>query len=158
MLAANNVRYAPRYRSLICYRYRCEFGWLRLFFSANLGTGNFTHAAGKTSQKRIEPGRPRLSAVIAKEGEIDGSRSDCRCMRQHPTTRRLSRLACFRARRWSWSRLGCSWSPRHGRRLSWTIRLTIASTWLWRSRMVADLSLPMNVSSTRFDGIRKPIS
>jgi hypothetical protein len=43
-LAANNVRYAPRYRSLICYQYRCELGWLRLIFSANLGTGNFTHA------------------------------------------------------------------------------------------------------------------
>jgi len=33
--------------------------------------------------------------------------------------------------------------------------LTIASTWLWRLRTVADLSLPMNVSSTRFGGIRK---
>ena len=32
------------------------------------------------------------------------------------------------------------------------IRPTIASTWLWRLRTVADLSLPMNVSSTRFGG------
>ena len=32
---------------------------------------------------------------------------------------------------------------------------TIASTWLWRLRTVVDLSLPMNVSSTRFGGIRK---
>jgi hypothetical protein len=29
-LAASNIRYAPRYRSLICYRYRCELGWIRL--------------------------------------------------------------------------------------------------------------------------------
>ncbi len=67
----------------------------------------------------------------------------------------LSRLACFRARRLNWSRLGRSWSPQHGWQLSWTIGLTIASTWLWRLRTVADLSLPMNVSSTRFGGIRK---
>src|ERR1700722_20455454 len=71
--------------------------------------------------------------------------------------RRLSRLACFRARRLSWSRLGRSWSPQHGWRLSWTIRLTIASTWVWRLRTVADLSLPMNVSSRRFGGTRKAL-
>jgi hypothetical protein len=29
-LAASNIRYAPRYRSLICYRYRCALGWIRL--------------------------------------------------------------------------------------------------------------------------------
>jgi hypothetical protein len=32
-----------RYRSLICYRYRCEFGWLRLFLTGLDDWGYFVY-------------------------------------------------------------------------------------------------------------------
>src|ERR1700733_13580056 len=56
-----------------------------VIFLGELGNRKLYSCCGETSQKvRIEPEGPRLGALIAKEREIDGSRSDCRCMRQHP--------------------------------------------------------------------------
>jgi hypothetical protein len=93
ILAANNVRYAPRYRSLICYRYRCELGWLRLIFSANLGTGNFTHALSERpsmaaawgsehapSTSMARPPAPALAqfSAIARQASADAPRGTSR--------------------------------------------------------------------------------
>ena len=43
-------------RYLICYLYRCELGWVRLFLSANLRIGNFARAVGKFEEVSVMAG------------------------------------------------------------------------------------------------------